>query len=76
MVRDMVSAERIKSARELLGETQWEFAARFRVNQSTIARWESNSPPKRGVVAIAVEHVLSTLPLPEQSDTGSPQAQD
>lgn len=57
----MATAEQIKSAREKLGESQSAFAARFQVNQSTIARWEMYGPPERGPAAVVVEHLLGTL---------------
>lgn len=33
----------IKTARERLGETQEEFAARFAVSPNTVSRWESGT---------------------------------
>jgi transcriptional regulator with XRE-family HTH domain len=57
----MVTAEQVKSARELLGESQEEFGRRFGVDQSTIARWENRGPPLRGPGPMAIERVLSEL---------------
>ena len=40
-------AKRLRALREKLGETQEAFAARFDVQQATVARWESGSVPHR-----------------------------
>lgn len=57
----MATAKQIRSARAKLGESQTAFAARFRVDQSTIARWETYGPPERGPAAVVVEHLLNNL---------------
>jgi len=41
-MKAMDLGQRFKRARRKLGETQAVFAARFGVDQSTIAKWESN----------------------------------
>jgi transcriptional regulator with XRE-family HTH domain len=41
-MKAMDLGQRFKRARRKLGETQAIFAARFGVDQSTIAKWESN----------------------------------
>ena len=63
----MATGEQIKAARELLGETQAQFGARFRVDQSTIHRWETRGVPDRGPAQMLVENLLSDLKAhPEQ----------
>ena len=61
----MVSANDIRAARARLHETQAEFAARFEVDQSTIANWEAKGPPQRGPAAIVIKQVLHNLPQTE-----------
>lgn len=56
-----ITAETIKSARTRLDESQEAFAKRFRVDQSTLHRWETEGPPSRGAARLAIEHVLSNL---------------
>lgn len=48
----------IKAARASLGESQEEFARRFGVHQSTVARWEARGI-KDNLTRIAVESLLS-----------------
>ena len=47
----MISADQIKQARKKLGESQAAFGGRFGVDQSTIHRWETDSPPQTGPAA-------------------------
>ena len=56
-------ARSIVETRARLGETQTEFAKHFRVNQSTIARWEAKGIPDRGTPRIVVQMVLKSLEL-------------
>lgn len=57
----MFTGPDIKKARELLGESQQEFGDRFGVDQSTVARWEQDGPPKRGPGRMAIQRVLDEL---------------
>jgi DNA-binding transcriptional regulator YiaG len=57
----MISGARIKRLRERLGESQAEFARRFRVDQSTVHRWEIAGGPARGPAALAVEQIIREL---------------
>lgn len=43
-----MNAQMIRKARELTGESQAAFGARFGVDQSTAQRWETQGPPNRG----------------------------
>jgi transcriptional regulator with XRE-family HTH domain len=43
-----MDAQLIRRARELVGESQAAFGARFGVDQSTAHRWETQGPPPRG----------------------------
>jgi DNA-binding transcriptional regulator YiaG len=54
----MISAEQIKKTRMELGESQAVFGERFGVDQATIHRWETISPPKRGPARKAVEDLV------------------
>ena len=42
----MIKGRDVRIAREALGETQIEFAARFRVTQATVSRWEKFGLPE------------------------------
>ena len=42
-----------------LGESQEKFGSRFGVKQSAVALWEKNGPPKRGLVAAALDRLRS-----------------
>jgi DNA-binding transcriptional regulator YiaG len=55
----MVTAKQIRDARERLKESQIEFGRRFGVDQSTIHRWETNGPPKRGSAKLMIEQFLA-----------------
>jgi DNA-binding transcriptional regulator YiaG len=57
----MITADDIRRARQRAGESQAEFAKRFRVNQSTLHRWETDGITARGTAELAIEHVLSEL---------------
>lgn len=54
----MVTASKIRKARARLGESQAAFGDRFRVDQSTVHRWEKDGPPKRGATSIVLERFL------------------
>jgi DNA-binding transcriptional regulator YiaG len=56
----MLLGWQIKAARQRLGENQTEFAARFGVDQSTIARWERRGVD-RGPAKVAMETLFSSL---------------
>ena len=57
----MISGKDIRKHRDRLGETQTQFARRFNVNQSTVARWESGDLDIAGIAEVAVEYVLAEL---------------
>lgn len=57
----IVTANKIKTARVNLGESQQAFAQRFGVSQPTIHVWETVGPPKGGAAYKALEMVLTTL---------------
>lgn len=57
----MLTSERIKTAREAVNETQAEFAVRFGVNQSTIARWETVRPPEHWAACKEIERILDEM---------------
>jgi DNA-binding transcriptional regulator YiaG len=59
----MLTASDIQRARKELGESQAAFAARFGVDQSTIHRWETEGPPKRGPAALGVKKLFGDLPI-------------
>jgi len=46
---------------EILRESQTAFAERFGVDQSTVARWETDGLPKRGAARRAVEKLADEL---------------
>lgn len=50
---------------DLNGETQETFGARFGVSQSAVALWEKNGPPKRGLVAKALNKLRARTPVKE-----------
>lgn len=51
----------IRKAREQVGENQTVFAARFDVDQSTLARWELQGPPSRGPARKALARELAQI---------------
>lgn len=57
----MITADRIRSARQSLGESQAAFGERFGVNQSTVDRWETNGAPTRGTARWAIERFLDEI---------------
>jgi len=59
--RDMFDAVQIKEMRARLGESQVVFGARFGVDQSTVHRWETETPPKRGPALLALRALKSEL---------------
>ena len=58
---DMFDAVQIKEMRASLGESQVFFAARFGVDQSTVHRWETDAPPKRGPALLALRSLRDEL---------------
>ena len=65
----MTGAE-IRKVRESRGETQAEFGAHFRVDQSTVHRWETNGISDRGTTRPLIERVLSELKTPSRTRAG------
>jgi DNA-binding transcriptional regulator YiaG len=65
----MVTGEEIKKAREILGESQAAFGVRLAVDQSTVHRWETGKPPRRGPARLAVENLLKEVASRQQSET-------
>ena len=57
----MASGEMIRATRKALGESQREFGKRFGVDQSTVARWENDGLPRRGLARVAVERELKNI---------------
>jgi DNA-binding transcriptional regulator YiaG len=55
-----MDAQLIRKARELTGESQTAFGHRFGVDQSTIARWETNGPP-RGAARLALSREVESI---------------
>ncbi|HEX7881677.1 MAG TPA: helix-turn-helix transcriptional regulator [Afipia sp.] len=59
-----MDAQLIRKAREVAGESQAAFGARFGVDQSTIHRWETDGPPVRGPAKMAlareIEGIMAT----------------
>jgi transcriptional regulator with XRE-family HTH domain len=53
-------ARALKIAREKLGETQEQFAARAGVDQATISRWEIKGP-RTGPGVIAARQILAKV---------------
>jgi len=51
----------IRRARELVGESQTTFGARFGVDQSTYSRWESEGPPNRGPGRMALQREVDAI---------------
>jgi DNA-binding transcriptional regulator YiaG len=58
---DMLEASTIKEMRTQLGESQVSFGARFGVDQSTVHRWETDAPPKRGPALLALRSLHADL---------------
>ena len=50
----MFTAAEIKEMRMALGESQTAFAQRFGIDQSTVHRWETDGPPRRGPALVAL----------------------
>jgi transcriptional regulator with XRE-family HTH domain len=57
----MVTKTQVRLTRKRLGESQADFAKHFKVNQSTIHRWETGKLPIEGIIEIGVEAVLARL---------------
>lgn len=57
----MASGRLIRKARELVGESQTTFGDRFGVDQTTIHRWETEGPPKRGTAKRLIERELAAI---------------
>ena len=60
IVIDM-DGQRIRKARERLGESQEAFGQRCGVDQATISRWETEGIPERGAGRKIAERVLAEL---------------
>jgi DNA-binding transcriptional regulator YiaG len=71
----MITAEKIRTVRARLAESQEIFARRFGVHQSTIARWEEDGPPSSGPAAILVEALVSRLFKAKRRKPAPPQAE-
>jgi len=56
----------IQRMRHALGESQGEFAQRFGVVQSTIARWELNGAPDSGPMCLLIEMVMEEIKAPRR----------
>jgi DNA-binding transcriptional regulator YiaG len=50
----------LRKARERLGESQKQFAARIGINQATISRWEDEGP-HRGPAVLALRLILANI---------------
>ena len=57
----MTTSDELKAVRETLGDSQAAFAARFGVDQSTVHRWETKGPPKRGAAKILIDQLLEQV---------------
>lgn len=57
----MTTSHQIKAARTALGDSQAAFGARLGVDQSTVHRWETEGPPKRGAAKMLISQLLETL---------------
>ena len=51
----MLTKTDIITLRGDLGESQGKFGSRFGVTQAAVSRWETDAPPQRGLVALALE---------------------
>jgi DNA-binding transcriptional regulator YiaG len=56
-----MDAQMIRRARELTGESQSAFGARFGVDQSTAHRWETEGPPSRGPGRMALTREVQAI---------------
>lgn len=56
-----MDAQVIRRARDLTGESQSAFGARFGVDQSTAHRWETLGPPPRGPGRKALEREVREI---------------
>lgn len=56
-----MDAQLIRKARELAGESQAVFGARFGVDQSTAHRWETEGPPSRGPGRMALQREIDAI---------------
>jgi DNA-binding transcriptional regulator YiaG len=59
--KHQVTAIAIRRARDALGETQGEFAARIGINQATVSRWETGRLPKKGVAQALLRRVMEDI---------------
>ncbi|MCP1832789.1 MULTISPECIES: DNA-binding transcriptional regulator [Bradyrhizobium] len=66
-----MDAQLIRKARELTGESQAVFGARFGVDQSTVHRWEIGGPPSRGAAKIMVTREVEAILAAHASDDGA-----
>lgn len=56
-----MTGEKIRQARERVGESQAAFGRRFGVDQSTVHRWENLGPPKSGAARKALEREILSI---------------
>ncbi len=56
-----ITGKALKKIRNDLRESQTTFAERFGVDQATVSRWETESPPDRGMAAKMIARVLQDL---------------
>lgn len=61
----MLTKSDILALRSELGESQEKFGIRFGVKQSAVALWEKKGPPKRGLVAAALDKLRARTPAKE-----------
>lgn len=65
-----MDAQLIRKAREVAGESQAAFAARFGVDQSTVHRWETDGPPVRGPAKMALVREINVIMASHAAGTG------
>lgn len=58
----------LKSLREKLGDSQWDFARRLGINQATISRWEAGRIPKNGPARFAIQMLVASLRQTEAAE--------
>lgn len=58
----MLTKTDIAALRADLEESQEKFGARFGVTQGAVSKWETDAPPSRGLVAIALERLRAKTP--------------
>lgn len=63
----MITTLDVKTLREDLGESQGKFGSRFGVTQGAVSRWETDGPPQRGLVAVALAKLRARTPAKEEA---------